>query len=161
MTTVTALFMIPTAVIFPTLLREANSPPSSVTLRRKQPARAGQRKWMEGNGRSMNQLDLDDEIDEQDEDFDDAWFAGECPVCDSQNLFVLLLNDYSRFRLGQQSTQGRSDVMRHLPRLYLIRGLYKPWTSYYLRRMPRRGASLFAGAPQVRTSTYVFLIFRK
>ncbi|CAM9611479.1 unnamed protein product, partial [Laminaria digitata] len=81
MTTVTALFMLPTAVIFPTLLREANSPPSSVTLRRRQqqPARGAEREnnrpWIEGDGRSVNrQRDLyDDEMDEEeDEDFDEA-----------------------------------------------------------------------------------------
>lgn len=32
-TVVTALFMIPTAVVFPALLRRANTPPPSVTLR--------------------------------------------------------------------------------------------------------------------------------
>lgn len=34
MTAVTALFMIPTALVFPALLRKANTPPSSVTLTR-------------------------------------------------------------------------------------------------------------------------------
>lgn len=77
MTTVTALFMIPTAVIFPTLLREANSPPSSVTLRRKLLARSEHRHWGEGNGRSVDQRDSDDEMSEQDDDFDDALLVGE------------------------------------------------------------------------------------
>lgn len=35
MTVVTALFMLPTAVFFPMLLRVANTPPTSVTLRRR------------------------------------------------------------------------------------------------------------------------------
>lgn len=78
MTTVTALFMIPTAVIFPTLLREANCPPSSVTLRRKPPARAEPaRHWGEGHGRSMDHLYLDDDFDDEDADFDEALLAGE------------------------------------------------------------------------------------
>lgn len=34
MTAVTALFMIPTALVFPALLRKANTPPKSVTLSR-------------------------------------------------------------------------------------------------------------------------------
>ena len=34
MTAVTALFMVPTALVFPALLRKANTPPSSVTLSR-------------------------------------------------------------------------------------------------------------------------------
>lgn len=36
MAAVTALFMIPTALVFPALLRKANTPPSSVTLKRVQ-----------------------------------------------------------------------------------------------------------------------------
>lgn len=35
MTAVTALFMIPTALVFPALLRKANTPPSSMTLARR------------------------------------------------------------------------------------------------------------------------------
>ncbi|CAM9572739.1 unnamed protein product [Scytosiphon promiscuus] len=48
MTAATALFMIPTALVFPTLLRKANTPPSSVTLtrvrllRRRRHVRGGQ-----------------------------------------------------------------------------------------------------------------------
>ena len=80
MTTVTALFMIPTAVIFPTLLREANSPPPSVTLRKKLPPRAEPpRHWGEGHGHSTDQLYLDDEMeDDEDADFDEALLDGEC-----------------------------------------------------------------------------------
>ena len=36
MAAVTALFMIPTALVFPALLRKSNTPPSSVTLKRVQ-----------------------------------------------------------------------------------------------------------------------------
>lgn len=44
MTVVTALFMIPTAIIFPTLLKRANVPPPSSTLKRQRRLR----RWLKG-----------------------------------------------------------------------------------------------------------------
>lgn len=80
MTTATALFMLPTAVIFPALLREANSPPASVTLRRKNPPprteKHHDRQWHDLIGRSSNALHLDDVLDQESEDSEEVLNAG-------------------------------------------------------------------------------------
>lgn len=78
MTAVTALFMIPTAVVFPYLLRKANTPPSSVTLSRVRKSahkKHGQRRHSVGDDEhGMNEHDR--LVKAQDEDFDAALSAG-------------------------------------------------------------------------------------
>lgn len=80
MTAATALFMIPTALIFPALLRKANTPPSSATLSRAtQPKHHNGHQWQgfEGNeyGISLHERILN----AQNDDFDAALSAGETP----------------------------------------------------------------------------------
>eukprot|EP00903_Cladosiphon_okamuranus_P011441 g10779.t1 len=60
MTAVTALFMIPTAWVFPALLRKANTPPSSATLSRSRRDKRqvdGEKSTHIRDGRSMRHLD--------------------------------------------------------------------------------------------------------
>ncbi len=53
MAVVTALFMVPTALVFPALLRKANTPPSSVTLMRpRQLTSQRRREFLEHLGRN-------------------------------------------------------------------------------------------------------------
>ncbi|CAM9773342.1 unnamed protein product [Scytosiphon promiscuus] len=58
MTVVTALFMIPTALVFPALLRQANTPPRSITLKRERyfPA-MHERSSLRGRGYPDKELD--------------------------------------------------------------------------------------------------------
>ena len=77
MTTATALFMLPTALIFPTLLREANTPPASVTLRTKDAPRPEQHNQRSVRDRSMTERSLDDILGEDSEDSEEALEAGE------------------------------------------------------------------------------------
>eukprot|EP00904_Undaria_pinnatifida_P010764 jgi/Undpi1/6818/HiC_scaffold_21.g09294.m1 len=73
MTTATALFMLPTAIIFPTLLREANTPPASVTLRTKQTPRPEQQDHSHDvRGRGMTERNSDDILEEESEDSEEA-----------------------------------------------------------------------------------------
>lgn len=78
MTAVTALFMLPTALVFPALLRKANTPPSSMTLtrtRRVQRQIVQTRQVLERGGRSSMEQDART-INEKAECEDDFAFGG-------------------------------------------------------------------------------------
>ena len=78
MTTATALFMLPTAIIFPTLLREANTPPASVTLRTKQTPRPEQQDHSHDvRGHGMTERNSYDILEEESEDSEEGLDAGE------------------------------------------------------------------------------------
>lgn len=77
MTAATALFMIPTAIIFPALLRKANTPPSSSTLcrARKSTPKKG-RRWHVYGGSEHGTTEHDRILKAQHEDFHVALSAG-------------------------------------------------------------------------------------
>lgn len=74
MTAVTALFMIPTAMIFPALLRRANTPPASVTLRRE----SRLRRWLRKHDGRMGEVDDSRPGDERKLDYMHVLHNGEC-----------------------------------------------------------------------------------
>lgn len=77
MTAVTALFMLPTAVIFPALLRRANTPPSSVTLERAARLRRRVNRMHQGLKDDNFNDEEDGSFDLQRQDFTEALNAGE------------------------------------------------------------------------------------
>lgn len=69
MTVVTALFMIPTALVFPALLRQANTPPHSVTLARERYFRR-QAAWGRSSldGREHSKKNVNRQLNKRDEE---------------------------------------------------------------------------------------------
>lgn len=75
-TVITALFMIPTAVVFPALLRRANTPPPSVTLKSRTVTRWSKRG--EERSKSAGYQDEDGDLLKGDKsDFSQVFNAGE------------------------------------------------------------------------------------